>query len=229
MNDLALGAIVLMVVAAPLALALLAAFEVIRVGAALRHRSLRVAAALAAIPAALWLGRAVWSGAGAAHLEPLCAAYATPQFYFPAAAGTRSLLIDASDNAPDSAPPAWAAALIVAGGPLESYEWQPLGHVQSVVQSAYALEVRHRIHHRNLWFTVEMERYRLLDRRYGTPIAEGDELRLQAGSRSWHCGIGSGRQVTEMSTHPHGDGVARFVQRAFRGSETISAVSRSDR
>ena len=225
MNDLALGAIVAIVIAAPLSLALLAAFEIIRVGEAMRRRSVRVAIALAVIPAVLWVGRAIWHGAGAAHLEPLCAAYATPQFYFPAAAGTRSLLLDA----PGSAPPAWAAALIAADGPLDSYEWQRPGEPRAVVQSAYALEVRHRIHHRNLWFTVEMERYRLLDRSFGTPIAEGDELRLQAGSRSWHCGIGSGRQVTDQTRHPGGDGVARFVQRAFRGSETISSIGRSDR
>lgn len=225
MNDLALGAIVVIVVAAPLALAILAAFEVVRIGEAMRRRSLRIGLALAAIPAALWVGRAIWHGAGAAHLEPLCAAYASPQFYFPAAAGTRSLLLDA----PGSAPPAWAAALIAAGGPLDSYEWNPRGAAPAVVQSAYALEVRHRIHHRNMWFTVEMERYRLLDRSFGTPIAEGDELRLQAGSRSWHCGIGSGRQVTDQTRHPGGDGVARFVQRAFRGSETISTIPRSDR
>ena len=219
MNDLALGAIVMVLVAAPLALAVLAAFDVVRIGSAVKRRGRQAIAVLAAIPATLWLGRAVWSGAGAAHLEPLCAAYATPQFYSPAAAGTRTLLIDG----PGAEPPPWAAALVAPGGPLDSYEWKPA----DVVQSAYVLEVRHLVHHRNRWFTVEMERYRLLDRGYGTPIAEGDELRLRAGSRSFHCGIGSGRAVTDSTTHPGGDGVARFVQRAFRGSETISALVRS--
>jgi hypothetical protein len=77
--------------------------------------------------------------------------------------------------------------------------------------------VRRVTHHKNLWFEVTMERFRLVDREWGTVLAEGDELWIDAGRARHHCGIVSGTTVVDRdrSPWPDGAGVARFVARGL--------------
>jgi hypothetical protein len=240
MNDLALGAIVLLIAAMPASLLLLLVLDVIRVRGAARRRWILACLALLAVPALGWLGRAVWGWAGAAHLEPLCAAYATPDFRGRAVPGTRSVLLDTGA----AEPPPWADALLQPPAALDFVEWpladgrvgrlEPAGRrvLEGPLQSAYALEVRQVRHHENRWFRVDLERFRVVDRSWGTSFAEGDELTLQAGARLWHCGIASGRAVTDPPADT-GPGIARFLARALYGPggkrETIGPVDGSER
>lgn len=225
MGDLALGAIIFVIAAMPVALLLLALFDVIRLGERARRLWLRVALATLALPAIGWFGLSVWGWAGAAHLEPLCAAYATPEFPGRAVPGTRSLLLDTPADEPA---PAWLPALLAPPASLEFIERRGQA---GPVQSAYALELRRIRHHRNRWFDVEMERLRVVDRTWDVTVAAGDELTLRAGRRTWHCGIASGRDVTApRSSAERGQGYARFIARALRGAaapETIAAPPRS--
>jgi hypothetical protein len=84
------------------------------------------------------------------------------------------------------------------------------------IQSAYSLEARRVTHHRNRWFDVQMDRFRLRDRATGAVLAEGDELWINAGRATYHCGIGSGPEATTATAWPSGDGVARFVRAVTR-------------
>jgi hypothetical protein len=243
MNDLALGIIVLTFAAVPLSLLVLAVADVIHLpDADRRNRWISRCLAALALPGVVVLGVLVWGWAGAAHLGPLCAAFATPEYRNAAPLTLRSLLID-SDQGMD---PPWAAALLRnAGGPLEFVEYvRPVGRTGSPVpvagefavpaetslaiseskdlsprpmdspeiQSPYKLEARRRTHHRNRWFDVQMDRFRLIDRSTDAVVAEGDELWIRAGRATYHCGIGSGPEPTSSTTWPAGDGVARFVR-----------------
>ncbi len=219
MNDLALGAIVATLAAVPLSLLLLAVANVIRLPEAeQRHRWINRCLAALALPLGAMLGVLVWGWAGAAHLGPLCAAFATPEFRNTQPLALRSLLID-SDQGND---PPWAAALLKSGGgPLDFVEYEPVrapaaaaSQAAMPMQSAYALEARRITHHRNRWFHVEMDRFQLIDRATGVALAEGDEIWIKAGRATYHCGIGSGTRPSSASSWPGGDGVARFVQAA---------------
>jgi len=221
MNDLALGMIVATLAAVPLSLLLLAVADVIRLpGAEQRQRWINRCLAALALPLGAMLGVLVWGWAGATHLGPLCAAFATPEFRNTQALALHSLLID-SDQGKD---PPWAAALLKSGGgPLDFVEYAQAPAAASSsravmpIQSAYTLEGRRITHHRNRWFHVEMDRFRLLDRTTGVVVAEGDEMWIQAGRAIHHCGIGSGRRPTADTEWPGGDGVARFVAQASAG------------
>jgi hypothetical protein len=227
MNDLALGAIVLVIAAMPAALLLLAVYDVVPLGERTRPRWIAVCATLAALPAVGWLAVSVWGWAGAAHLEPLCAAYATPEYRGRIAPETRSLLVVTPEGAPQ---PAWLGTLLQPPAALDFIEWRDAaGNLQRLdaagvaavagpVQSAYALEQRAVTHHANRWFRVDMDRLRVVDRGFDSTVAEGDELRLTAGRRLWHCGIASGPAVTEPPTAAMtAAGVGRFVTVALRG------------
>jgi hypothetical protein len=227
MNDLALGAIVLVIAAMPAALLLLALFDVIRLGEHARRRWIAACAGLLAVPALGWLGVSIWGWAGAAHLEPLCAAYATPEYRGRLAPEARSLLL--VTPAGDAEPP-WVRSLLESPAELEFVEWQDEdGVLQRIdrngttpmagtVQSAYALELRRITHHSNRWFTVEIERLRLFDRAWDVTVAEGDELRLSAGRSLWHCGIASGRDAAPApSAAATAAGVGGFIKTALRG------------
>lgn len=239
MNDLALGIIVLTFAAVPLSLLVLAVADVVRLpDAESRNRWINRCLAALVLPALLVLGVLVWGWAGAAHLGPLCAAYATPEYRNERPLALRSLLIDSDQGA---APP-WAAALLErAGGPVGALEYAPTAaetrqdaesrepdvsaETPKVVsikpsdpvielpenQSTYRLEARRRTHHRNRWFTVEMDRFRLVDRSTNTVLAEGDEMWIRAGRAIYHCGIGSGPEPTAETAWPAGDGVRRFL------------------
>jgi hypothetical protein len=214
LSDLALGALVAALVAVPASLLALAFFDVIRLpDEERRHRWINRCLVALSVPAALLLGLLFWGWAGAAHLGPLCAAYARPEFRNEAPLVLRSLAIDSDQGAM----PDWAPALLkTAGGPLDFLEQEPAAAGGSI-QSAFTLEARRRTHHQNRWFKVEMDRFRLLDRNAGRVLAEGDEMWIQAGRARYHCGIGSGRRPTAQTPWPGGAGVARFVAAAMAG------------
>lgn len=244
MNDLTLGLVVLTFAAVPASLLVLALADVIHLpDAARRSRWINRCLAALALPALGVLGVLVWGWAGAAHLGPLCAAYATPEYRHVRPLALDSLLVD-SDQGVD---PPWAAALPrSAGGPVESVEFRrsapalesrtataagsssregvsagtpiltPMtvdstSNVALAGQSAYLLEARRRTHHRNRWFAVEMDRFRLKHRATDAVLAEGDELWIRAGRATYHCGIGSGPRPTSATSWPAGPGVARFL------------------
>lgn len=227
MSDLALGIVVLVFAAVPASLLLLALADVIRLeGEGSRRRWIRNCLWALAAPAAVPLGLGAWGAAGAAHLEPLCHAYATPEFRATRAAENPQLLLDLQ---PDGKTPRWTESLSArypgrvqiaedgrdklapATGEPPDTPMPPATHV---------LEVRRVTHHKNLWFTVEMQRFRLIERRYGGVVAEGDELQIEAGRNRYHCGIESGPLpvAADRTRWPGGDGVARFVERGLRGN-----------
>ena len=109
MNDLALGLIALIVAAVPISLGVLLLAD----GAGLdgegrTRRRVRIALAVLAVPAVAWTGVAAWGWAGAAHLEPLCQAFATPEYRATTPVQPGDILLDAVPTA--SPPPAWTRA-----------------------------------------------------------------------------------------------------------------------
>jgi len=226
LSDLALGIVVFVFAAVPASLLLLALADVIRLeGEGSRRRWIRNCLWALAVPATVPLALGAWGAAGAAHLEPLCHAYATPEFRATHAAENPRLLLDLQ---PSGKAPRWTESLsarypgrvriagderqndATAARDLPAMQEQPATHV---------LEVRRLTHHKNLWFTVDMQRFRLVEQRHGTVIAEGDELQIEAGRSRYHCGIESGPlPVSAQRTRwPGGDGVARFVVRGLSG------------
>lgn len=212
MNDLAPGLVAIVIAAVPVALLVLLladGFGLEREGRT--RRRLRIALGLLSLPAAAWLGIAAWGWSGAAHLEPLCQAYATPEFRARRPMPPGDILLVAADRAapgPPSLPP-WTRAF---GARLITDPASPAAEAAPL-----ALEVRRVTHHRNLWFTVEMDRFRLLERKWGAVLAEGDEIWIAAGRARYHCGIVSGPYAVraDRTPWPGGDGVARFVARGL--------------
>jgi hypothetical protein len=215
-SDLALGALVAVLVAVPASLLGLALADVIRLpDAERRDRWINRCLAALSLPAALVLGVLFWGWAGAAHLGPLCAAYGSPEFRNEAPLALRSLAIDSDQGAM----PGWAPALLKsAGGPVEFLE-QEVPAASAPIESTHRLEARRVTHHQNRWFKVEMDRFRLLDRKSGGVLAEGDEIWIQAGRARYHCGIGSGRRPQAGAEWPAGRGVANFVAQAALGAQ----------
>lgn len=208
MNDLALGLVVLVIAAAPVALLILFLADGLGLERAGRvRRGARIALAVLAMPALVWTGIAVWGWAGAAHLEPLCQAYATPEYRAVRPVPPGAILLDAAHG---GAAPGWTRAF---GGQLVTDPASP-----AAATAPLALEVRRVTHHRNRWFTVELERFRLLQREWGTVLAEGDELWVTAGRARYHCGIVSGPYAVraDLTPWPGGDGVAKFVARGLQ-------------
>lgn len=222
MSDLALGVVVFTFLAVPASLLLLLLADVIRLeGAGAKRRWIRLCLWALAIPAAVPLGLAAWGAAGAAHLEPLCQAYATPEFRSTRRFDVDTVLLDARFGAAQSAAtdtsaaiPAWTRHFGRDGLPRLLVDPIEIAGATSTL----ALEVRRITHHRNLWFEVTMERFRLIDRRWGTVLAEGDELWVDAGRTRHHCGIVSGTTATasDETPWPDGNGVARFVAQGLR-------------
>ena len=219
MNELALGAIVVTIAAVPLALLLLIGTELLRVPDPLRRaRWIRACLVALALPAGLLLGVAVWGWAGAAHLGPLCYAYATPEYRATTPRRIASLVVD-SDQGPA---PGWAAALYAPGGPAGTAGAAAAAAGRTaggdLPAAALRLVARRRTHHENRWFKVEMDRFTLRDLAHGAVLAEADEIWIRAGLSTYHCGVGSGLNPTADSDWPAGDGVARFVAQALQGA-----------
>jgi hypothetical protein len=226
MNDLAIGFIALIVAAVPVSLGVLLLAD----GAGLdgegrTRRWIRIALAVLAVPALAWTGVAAWGWAGAAHLEPLCQAYATPEFRAVRQVPPGDILLDVSamtGTATAPSPP-WTTAF---GARLITDPRSPAG-----AAAPLELEVRRLLHHQSLWFKVEMERFRLLERQWGNVLAEGDELWISAGRARYHCGLVSGPYAVraDRTPWPGGDGIAKFVERGRQpapaaGTPTIPAT-----
>jgi len=213
-NDLALGLIALIVAAVPVSLGVLLLADGFGLdGEGRTRRWIRVALVVLAVPALAWTGVAAWGWAGAAHLEPLCQAFATPEYRATTPVQPGDILLDVVPTA--SPPPPWSRAF---GGELIT---DPAS--SAAAAAPLELEVRRLTHHQNFWFKVEMDRFRLLQRQWGSVLAEGDEIWITAGRARYHCGIVSGSKTVraERSPWPGGDGVAKFVE---RGRQPAPAV-----
>lgn len=146
-DELALAAIVLLIAAMPASLAFLILADVVKLeGPGRRRRWIRGALWIAAIPLSVPLFYSLWGAAGAAHLEPLCQAYATPE----------------------------------------------LRRETPTPRNVLQLRTTRVTHHANFWFEVTMDRYQVIDQRYGTIVAVADELWIDAGRTRHHCGVISG-------------------------------------
>jgi hypothetical protein len=84
-----------------------------------------------------------------------------------------------------------------------------------IPRSQLQLEVTRLTHHRNTWFDVSLERYQVIDLRYGTTVAEADEVELVAGRAKYRCGLISGpravRDTGEINTQPAIDALLQQV------------------
>lgn len=206
MNELVLGGIVLTWIAVPLSLLVLALADVIRLdGEGRRRRWIRRCLAALSVPLLLLFGRAAWGWAGAAHLEPLCQAYATPEYRLERPLESVRLEVDRQPD--EGTSPAWVASLS---------PWLEA----PAATATLTLEVRRVTHHANRLFTVTMDRFRLVDRHDGLTLAAADELWIDAGAARYHCGIESGLQPTRVTRYPAGVGIARFVERALQGKKS---------
>jgi len=211
LSDLALGVVVFTIAAVPASLLLLVLADAIRLeGEGRRRRWIRNCLWGLAVPASVPLGVTVWGWAGAAHLEPLCQAYATPDYHFEKKFNAPLILLE-SNGVP---PQPWLPALQTMFPDRLITDAQET----TVGTATHVLEIRRVTHHRNLWFDVQMMRFRLIDRHWGAVIAEADEIWVDAGRATYHCGVISGPVVIprERSPWPGGEGVARFVAQAFR-------------
>jgi hypothetical protein len=214
-SDLALGSIVLVVAVVPAALLVLLLAEVTKLdGDGRQQRWIRRAAAVLAILALPSVGNAVWGWAGAAHLEPLCQAYAAPEFHVRRPITSATLRVTTDDVVATGRAPEWLSGL---RDPAVGLAALHLVSDPAAEVATLELKVQRVVHHRNLWFTVNMDRFRLLDRGTGLTLAAGDELWVDAGSARYHCGIGSGPNPTRATAYPGGDGIARFLRRALAG------------
>lgn len=233
-GDIALGVVAAILAAAPLSVLLLLVADVLPTpDDVARRRWMRRCLAALGLPALLLLGVSAWGWAGAAHLQPLCAAYATPDFRAGPRRAASTLALDlgpavapggsaAAAPAPASAAgasavprlPAWAAYLRAPRGPFVALE---VASGTAATSAPLRLEVRRATHHENAWWRVQMERFRLVEARSGITIAAADELWIEAGRARYHCGVGSGPNPVATTDWPANDGVARFVAQALRG------------
>lgn len=212
MNDIALAAIVLVWAAVPASLLLLIFVEAIKLEGEERYKRWTRGCLLALSPPLLLIfGSLAWGWAGAAHLEPLCSAYAEPEFRQTRITAPAVVRIDSDQTTMDGVPPAWASSLLAPIGPFEEIR------VGNTDEASLLLQVRRSTHHRSRLFHVQMDRFTLRDARFGSTLAVADELWIDAGRARYHCGIGSGRYPTSTTDYPAGDGVAQFLTRALRG------------
>lgn len=219
MNELALAAIVLVWVAVPASLLILVLTEVVKLEGEERFkRWIRGCLLALAPPLLLILASFAWGWAGAAHLEPLCSAYATPEFRQPQPLSQRRLWIDSDQTTRAGDLPAWSARLVVPNGPFEAlYVEGRSSRESAAVEQTLRLEVRRLTHHRSRLFHVQLDRFTLVDPQFGRTLAIADELWVDAGRHRYHCGIGSGRYPTERTSYPDSAGVANFLSRALTG------------
>lgn len=217
-----LGLIALVIAAVPVSLGVLMLADGFGLdGEGPQRRWIRFALALLAVPALAWSGLAAWGWSGAAHLKPLCQAYATPEFRAMRQLPPGDILLDlaAPTGAAASPLPPWAHAF---GARLVTDPRSP-----AAAAAPLELEVRRLTRQQSLWFKVEMARFRLLERQWGNILAEGDELWIRAGRARYHCGIVSGPLPVraERTPWPGGDGVAKFVTRGMQpGGAALAPV-----
>lgn len=170
-DELALAAIVILIAAMPASLAFLLLADVVKLeGPGRKRRWIRTTLWLAAIPLSVPLFYSLWSAAGAAHLEPLCQAYATPE----------------------------------------------VRRETPTPRELLQLKAAKLVHHSNFWFTVTMDRYQVVDQRYGTIIAVADELWIDAGRSRRYCGVISGPLPTKTAGDTTSQ-LERFLNAVARG------------
>lgn len=215
MNDLALGAIVLVWAAVPASLLILALADVVKLeGEGRRKRWIRACLFALTPPVLVVSASFAWGWAGAAHLEPLCSAYAEPEIRNERPLPMRVLAVDSDRMSETGSLPEWAETLTRPQGPFDTVI---VADERGESGEALLLEVRRITHHRNRLFHVQMDRFRLVDPRFDTTLAVGDELWIDAGRARYHCGIGSGRYPTQESRYSRGEGVANFLRQALAG------------
>ena len=222
MNDLAVGLAVLVIAAVPVSLLLLLLADGLGLdGEGRVRRRIRIALAVLSVPALAGFGVAAWGWAGAAHLEPLCHAYATPDYRAGRPVPPGDVLLEVlppatadGGAATDPALPPWTKAF---GAALITDPTSP-----AAAAAPLALQVQRATHRRNRWFTVGLERFRLMHRGWGSVLAEGDEIWITAGRAQYRCGIVSGPSAVraDRSPWPGGDGVAKFVARGLQPAPT---------
>jgi hypothetical protein len=232
MSDLMLGLVALIIAAVPVSLGVLMLADGFGLdGEGRTRRWIRIALAVLAVPALAWTGVAAWGWAGAAHLAPLCQAYATPEFRAVRQVPPGDILLDVgqvdgatvgSRASPPDLPP-WSKAL---GARLVTDASSP-----AAAAAPLELEVRRLTHHQSLWFKVEMDRFRLIERQWDSVLAEGDELWISAGRARYHCGLVSGARPVraDRTPWPGGAGIAKFVEQGRQpapvaGTPTIPAT-----
>jgi hypothetical protein len=182
-NDLALGLIALIVAAVPVSLGVLLLADGFGLdGEGRTRRWIRLALVVLAVPALAWTGVAAWGWAGAAHLEPLCQAFATPEYRATTPVQPGDILLDVVPTA--SPPPPWSRAF---GGELIT---DPAS--SAAAAAPLELEVRRLTHHQNFWFKVEMDRFRLLQRQW---LPSPPDVHLSAESHGAACGVSQTSRV----------------------------------
>jgi hypothetical protein len=81
LDDWVPAVIVAVLAAAPISVLLLLVVDVLPLpGSTALRRALKLALVVSAAPVSVMVGFAIWGAAGAAHLKPMCQAYATPVF-----------------------------------------------------------------------------------------------------------------------------------------------------
>lgn len=227
MSDFALGIVVFIFVAVPASLLLLALADVIRLeGEGRRKRWIRNCLWALTIPASVPIGIAAWGWAGATHLQPLCQAYASPEFRSDRPVAATRLVVVGSDFW-ENAPPAWLRSieeqLLMPPGPLDAVVIERSSKNDSRGRASspghtLRLEVNRIVHHENIWFRVEMDRFRLADDFDGMTLTLADELWIDAGRSRYRCGIMSGTHPKEASEYPPPLGLIRLVERTLAGA-----------
>lgn len=217
MSELTLGAVVLIITAVPLALLVLFWTDVLpstRWASLQRWRPyLLIGLSVVAIPIGVVR---IWGWAGAAHLEPLCQAYARPEIFNTTERDIQRLIwreksAGQSDIPSQRTLPPWTSAVSL---PIHIYNPSALSTLDT---SAARLEVERIIHHRNLFFEVQLDRVRILSYDGLEEWGIADELWLEAGPYRYHCGVESGPYATNHTRYPDGDGIARFIRSTLSG------------
>lgn len=226
MSELTLGAVVLIVAAVPLALLVLFWTDILpttRWATLQRWRPyLLIGLSVVAIPAMVVR---IWGWAGAAHLEPLCQAYARPEIFNTTARDVQRLVWWEKGSGQSDMPsqrrlPPWTSAVSLpihvdnssALSPTDTSTDDTLNDARSA-----RLEVERIVHHRNFFFEVQLDRVRILSADGLEEWGIADELWLEAGPYRYHCGVESGPYATNDTRYPNGDGIARFIQSALSG------------
>ena len=217
MSELTLGAVVLIVAAVPLALLVLFWTDILPTTRWARLQRWRpyllIGLSVFVIPIVVVR---IWGWAGAAHLEPLCQAYARPEVFNTISRDIQRLIwwekgSRQSDTPSQRILPPWTAAVAL---PIDVENPSALSAMDT---SAARLEVERIVHHRNLFFEVQLDRVRVLSHDGLEEWGIADELWLEAGPYRYHCGVESGPYATNKTQYPGGDGLARFIQSTLKG------------
>lgn len=80
------------------------------------------------------------------------------------------------------------------------------------------LETSTMTRNRSSWFDVSLERYRVVDLRYSTTVAEAHEVELVAGRAKYRCGLVSGPRAVRSDSKPQlTEALEGFLHRVAQG------------